>query len=391
MGEISAYRDGNVLRWLSAYTAAVTGDVVYFLALTWVATRAAGPLGAGLVIAVGAVPRAVLLLGGGVVVDRFGPRPVAIASDATRCAVILVAALVVSLGPARVWFLAAVALVFGVVDAVFMPAVGAFPPRLADASELVRVQGMRGLSIRLSNTVGPLLAGVVLAVGGTWTGFAAAGALFGASLVLLLAVRVRDTAPTATPGLRAGWRYLRRHRTLLPLVTVVGLSEMCFSGPVAAGLVLLADERGWGAAGMAWIAGAFSAGGAVASLVLTVRSAVPRAGFTIPAALLVTAATTAALGLAGGLPLAVGFGAATGLASGITMTLTSALVQTVVEPGYLGRVTAVTTLFTLGLAPVLFPAVGFVVQRWGAAAFFAGCGGVCLAAGGVALLAPRSL
>lgn len=33
------------------------------------------------------------------------------------------------------------------------------------------------------------------------------------------------------------------------------------------------------------------------------------------------------------------------------MTVTSALVQTVVHPDYLGRVTSVTTLCTLGLAP----------------------------------------
>ncbi|BDH54614.1 MULTISPECIES: hypothetical protein [Streptomyces] len=38
-----AYRDANVLRWLTAYTASVAGDVVFFLALSWAATRAGGP------------------------------------------------------------------------------------------------------------------------------------------------------------------------------------------------------------------------------------------------------------------------------------------------------------------------------------------------------------
>ncbi|WDT92224.1 hypothetical protein H0E86_16335 [Streptomyces sp. SCSIO-PteL053] len=49
---------------------------------------------------------------------------------------------------------------------------------------------MRGLSIRLSNAVGPLLAGVVLATGGAAAALAVAGALFAVSLALLLTVRV---------------------------------------------------------------------------------------------------------------------------------------------------------------------------------------------------------
>lgn len=151
-----AHRDINVLRWLAAYTASVTGDVVYFLALSWSATRAAGPSQVGLVIAAGALPRAVLMLGGGVVADRFGPRRVAVASDAIRCIVILTAAAAVTLISPNLWLLIPVALVFGVVDAVFMPSVGALPPRITTLEQLARVQGMRGLSIRLSNAIGPL-------------------------------------------------------------------------------------------------------------------------------------------------------------------------------------------------------------------------------------------
>lgn len=380
-----AYRDINVLRWLAAYTASVTGDVVYFLALSWSATRTAGPSQVGLVIAAGALPRAVLMLGGGVVADRFGPRRVAVAGDATRCVVILAAAAAVLLISPHLWLLIPVALVFGVVDAVFMPAVGALPPRITAPEQLARVQGMRGLSIRLSNAVGPLLAGVVLAVGGAAGAFAAAGVLFAFSLALLLTVKVSplssaDRRTSSRGELNDGLRYIRRHRMLAPLVTVIGLSEMCFSGPVATGLVLLADERGWGAAGMGWIASAFSVGAAAAALLLTVRARIPRAGLAMSGALFITAVGTVALGHARSLPLAVAFGALVGLTNGITATVTGALVQTETDPRYLGRVTAVTTLCGLGLAPVLFPLVGVVVAVWGAAMFFTVCGGICLIA-----------
>ncbi|MFC9259325.1 MFS transporter [Streptomyces hydrogenans] len=388
-----AYRDANVLRWLAAYTASVAGDVVYFLALSWAAARAGGPSQVGLVVAAGALPRAVLMLGGGVVADRFGPRRVAVVSDAVRCAVVLAVAGALMLASPGVWLLATVALIFGVVDAVFMPAVGALPPRITGPEQLARVQGMRGLSIRLSNAVGPLLAGAVLVVGGAAGAFTAAAALFALSLVTLLTVRV--TPLTEEPQRGSAWRelgdglrYVRRHRMLAPLVTVIGLSEMCFSGPVATGLVLLADERGWGASGMGWIASAFSVGAAASALLLTVAARIPRAGLAVCGTLLATAAGTVALGHAPSLPIAVIFGSLIGLTSGVTTTVTQALVQTETDPHYLGRVTSVTTLCTLGLAPVLFPAVGITVALWGTEVFFIGCGAICLLAAVLGLSVP---
>ncbi|MFD5504706.1 MFS transporter [Streptomyces sp. NPDC127061] len=392
-GARPAHRDVNVLRWLSAYTASVTGDIVYFLALSWAATRSGGPSQAGMVVAAGALPRAVLMLGGGVVADRFGPRRVAVVSDAVRCAVILAVAVAVMSTSPGVWLLVAVALVFGVVDAVFMPAVGALPPHITSPEQLARVQGMRGLSIRLSNAVGPLLAGSVLAIGGAAGAFTAAGVLFAVSLVVLLTVRIATPSevPRRTSARRElgdGLRYVRRHRMLAPLVMVIGLSEMCFSGPVATGLVLLADERGWGASGMGWVASAFSVGGAAAGLLLTVSPRIPRAGLMMSAALLVTSVGAVALGRAPSLPVAVMFGALIGLTSGFTTVVTGALLQTETAPRYLGRVTSVTTLCALGLAPALFPAVGVTVSLWGAGAFFAGCGAICLLAAALGLAVP---
>jgi MFS family permease len=278
------------------------------------------------------------MLAGGVVADRFGPRRIAVASDTTRCLVIGAVAATILLTSPGIGLLIAAAIVFGVVDALFMPAVGALPPRITTTGQLARLQGLRGLSIRLSNAVGPALAGVVLAAGDAPAAFGTASALFAISLVLLLAVRTTP-APAAPRvpawrGLGEGLRYLRGHRVLAPLVVVVGLSEMCFSGPVALGLVLLADERGWGAAGMGWIASAFSVGGAAAALLIAARSRIPRAGLVATGALLATAAGTAGIGFAPTLPLAVLLGGSMGLTSGVTSTLTSALVQTEADPGH---------------------------------------------------------
>ncbi|MGW4254607.1 hypothetical protein ACWEK7_24395, partial [Streptomyces californicus] len=62
--ERPAHRDPNVLRWLGAYTASMIGDSVYFMALAWAAARTGSASGAGLVLAAGSLPRALLILGG---------------------------------------------------------------------------------------------------------------------------------------------------------------------------------------------------------------------------------------------------------------------------------------------------------------------------------------
>lgn len=62
--ERPAHRDGNVLRWLGAYTASMVGDSVYYMALAWAATRTGTASQAGFVLAAGSIPRAVLMLGG---------------------------------------------------------------------------------------------------------------------------------------------------------------------------------------------------------------------------------------------------------------------------------------------------------------------------------------
>lgn len=400
--ERPAYRDPNVLRWLGAYTTSVTGDIVYFLALTWAVTQESGPAQAGVVLAAGAVPRAVLMLAGGVVADRFGPRRVVIGGDLVRCVVILAAATVALLIGTELWLLVALAVVFGSVDALFMPAVGALPPRIAATDQLARVQGLRLLSIRLSNTVGPPLAAFALSAGGSPGAFGVAGALFVVSLVLLLAVRVRplpphdartgaggtDGADVATPRqeFRDGLRYLRANGRVSSLVVVIGLGEMCFSGPVSTGLVLLADERDWGTATAGWILSAFSVGGAAASLLLSVARRVPRAGLTMSCALLLTAALVVATGNAPTAGLSIGLGALLGTASGAAMVVSNALLQKETDPRYLGRVTSVMTLCTLGLSPLLYPLVGLVAASWGIGAFFTGCGVICVLAAGVGFL-----
>ncbi|MFE9136032.1 MFS transporter [Streptomyces sp. NPDC007355] len=396
--ERPAHRDPGVLRWLGAYTASATGDMVYHLALSWAAVQGGTPAQAGLVLALSAVARALLMLVGGVVADRFGPRLIVMSSDAVRCVVILGLAALLALSTPGLWVLAAVALVFGAVDALFMPAVGALPPRITTSGQLARVQGMRGLAHRVSVLAGAPLGGLAVALGGPAAAFGAAGLLFAFSLPLLLALRIAPLPSdegarertTALRDLTDGLRYIRRHRVLGPLMIVVALSDLGFVGPLNVGLALLCEQRGWGAAGIGWILAGLGTGAGAASLLLTVRGRVPRAGRVLSWTIALGAGSIAALAYVPGLPTAVAAAVTVGLLAGLSGALCGALTQTACDPAYLGRVTSVSTFFSLGVAPLSFPLTGAAVGLWGPAPVFTASAAVC-ALGGLYGLSVKSL
>ncbi|MEV6439783.1 MFS transporter [Streptomyces anulatus] len=405
--ERPAHRDPNVLRWLGAYTASMVGDSIYFMALAWAAARTGSASGTGLVLAAGSIPRALLMLGGGVLADRLGPRRVVIGSDAARAVLVLGLAAVLVLTAPTVGVLVAVALLFGAVDALFLPAVGALPPRISPPGQLARIQGLRGLAARGASIVGAPLGGVAVATGGPVLAFATAGALFVLSLPLLLGLRIRplpapvkhggtvagdagertvaEERPTARQDLVDGLRYIRRHPLLGPLMIVIGLSELGFVGPLNLGLILLSEQRGWGAAGMGWIVAGFASGAAGAALLIAVRGRVPRAGLVMCLTVLVGATGIAAVAQIPSVPLAAATAAAVGLFIGLAGALCGALVQTVADPAYLGRVTSVSTLFTYALIPLSYPATGAAIALWGTGPVYAASAAVCAAGGAVGL------
>ncbi|MFJ5305981.1 MFS transporter [Streptomyces sp. NPDC088350] len=425
----AAHRDPNVLRWLGAYAASMAGDGVYYVALSWAAVQAGSPAQAGLVMSVSALPRAVLMLGGGVVADRFGPRRVVIGSDAVRCVAVLAVAALLFLTGLGLWPLAALALVFGTVDAVFVPAVGALPARITGRGQLARVQGMRGLAYRFAVIFGAPLGGLAVAFGGAATAFGLAGLLIAISVPLLISLRVRELPPddraagatavgtmaagtpttetrttetrttetrttetrtTETPttawrDLVTGLRYIRRHRVLAPLMLATALGDLGFVAPLNVGLTLLADERGWAASGMGWVLAGFGVGAGIASMTLTVRGRLPYAGRVAGYSIIAGSVAIGALAYVPGVLAAVGVALLIGLLAGLSGAVCGALLQTHSDPAYLGRVTAVSSLVSLGFAPLSMPLSAAAIGAWGTGPVFVVSAVVCGLGGGIAL------
>lgn len=373
---------GDAARWVVAYTLAILGDVAYYLVLTWAAAEVGGAGWSGLILAAGSIPRLLLLLVGGLLADRIDPRRIAIWTDTARAVTLIAASALTALLGVLPWWLLAVAVVFGIVDACFIPAVGAMPARLVATDDLTRLQAWRLSGLRIGNAVGPLLGAVLLPAGGT-AAFAVLAVLFLASVLLLRGIRPRTaTAAGDAPDplvTGSGWRTVRRLR-IAPLVIGTALSELPFSGPMGVAMVLLAQERGWHPGMAGAMLTAFSLGGLAISLLM---SALPRSGgrLTVLGSAAATAVLLLLFGMSADTVPAVLCSAGLGVASGVTQVICQGQVQRSTPVTMLGRVTAVLTLLTLGLSPLAYAGVGLVADSAGLPAFFGAAAGVIVLSG----------
>ena len=188
-----AIREPAFLRYLIGQSISLAGNQVWYVALSWSAVRLASPGLAGAMLMLSSMPRLALMLFGGVVADRFEIRRLMIGSDVVRTLVTAAAALVALARPG-IALLAVLALVFGIVDAVFQPSAGAMAPRLLSPAQYTGGAAASTLAARLALAAGAPLGGVVLAVGGLGPALLVDAATFAVSVATLLTLRPRPVA-----------------------------------------------------------------------------------------------------------------------------------------------------------------------------------------------------
>lgn len=141
------------------------GDQFYMIALPWLVLQLTGSaLAMGTVLALAGIPRALFMLVGGALTDRFTPRMVMLASNLLRMMLVSLLAVITMVGQIEVWMLYLFALTFGLVDAFFYPAQNAIVPRLVNKDQLQFANTIMQGTLQLSLFAGPVLAGYLISV-----------------------------------------------------------------------------------------------------------------------------------------------------------------------------------------------------------------------------------
>lgn len=278
----SLFRQRNFRLLWSGEAVSLLGDQFYMIALPWLVLQLTGDaFSVGAVLALESIPRALFMLVGGALTDRFTPRAVMLASNLARMSLVAILAGVVLSGRIELWMLYAFALIFGLGDAFFFPAQNAMIPRLAQGDRLQSANALMQGTMQLSLFAGPVLAGSLIALfsggaahAGTEAGLRGIGLAFAidalsflVSALTLWRIRIpADGEPAAAAenlltSIRKGLQVAWNDAPLRSFFLLIGVANLLVNGPVIVGIPVLADLRfAEGAAAFGIIMSAYGGG-----------------------------------------------------------------------------------------------------------------------------------
>jgi MFS family permease len=177
------------------------GDSIFAIALAWqILLMTHSGTAMGLVLVASAIPRLIFLLIGGVTADRLSRRTILLWSDGGRGVVVLLISVLGFTGLLQFWHLIIEALIFGLVDGFFMPAILAMTPDLVEQDDLPSANALVGVSQTLTQFIGPLLGAGLIALISPVGVFALNGLSFWLSVTFLLFVQIPERHVQSTSG-----------------------------------------------------------------------------------------------------------------------------------------------------------------------------------------------
>ena len=359
------------------------GDQFTLIALPWLVLQVTGDaLAMGTVLALAGVPRALFMLVGGALTDRFSPRIIMLASNLFRLIFVTVFAALILLGAVQMWMIYLFALAFGTADAFYFPAQRAIVPRLVAKERLQSGNAIIQGTARLSMFAGPLLAGVLIAlltksgaqvaitgepvpdIRGIGIAFAFDALTFLISAITLWLMTLDKPANQATEAgqkervLASIWEGLVSVWQDAPLrvfFTLIFALHLFATGPMIVGIPVLADTRfAEGAAAFGIIMSAFGGGNFLGILLAGVlpKPAPRRLGTVLLLVVGCIGVGLAAMGLAPSTAIATLVALAIGSAEGYMMILFTTWLQSRVPQHMLGRTMSLLTFASVGLIPI---------------------------------------
>jgi Transmembrane secretion effector len=367
----SVMRSSAFLKLWLGTTLSLFGDFFSYIAMAWLVLQLTGSsLALGTVLVVQSLPRAVLMMVGGAMVDRISARVTMLGSMGLRAAFVGPLAVLVLTGHAQMWQVLVIAFVFGVVDAFFMPARSAILPRIVADDELEAGNAVMNVTGQASVIVGPVLGGLIVAAFGIGWAFAGDALCFvlGFLFILLLPAARQKAHESHRDGglggqIAAGLRYAWSDFGLRVTLIVIAVVDFAANGALGVGLPTLAHGRfGAGAAGLGILFGAWGVGATLGAI---------GAGFVPPpkrfGLLLVGLCTWLGIGISGVglvpslLPAALLMGFS-GISTGVVNTFGISWLQRRTDPAMQGRVMSIVMLASMGLTPVAYVSSGLLAQ-----------------------------
>ncbi|MGP5288426.1 MFS transporter [Brachybacterium tyrofermentans] len=330
--------------WWVVSTISAAGDSMLAFALIWTATSN-GPAAVAIVSTLAVVPRILLMLFGGALGDRHGPRRLLIATTAIQFAALAVLA-GLSIVSSGVVFLAAAAGATAVISAFQQPAAVVLPRLLIThedqfARALARISG----SLHAARILGVGVGGLAITALPLITIFGANAAVVGLSLVVLCSIHPRSDrrrAPATTSGasiwaaLATGIKSVHELR-IWPLLAAVALVCAAVLPTVAVVMPSMARSHGWTAAQAGLLEAGWATGTLVVTLLISYTGTIPKQVVPMVGGPALICAALAAMALPVSVPAAIALSALTGVGTAIFTTHIAPALLRMAPPDQLTR------------------------------------------------------
>lgn len=305
----------------------------------------------GLIGLVTLIPLVGFGLAGGAIADAVDRRKLLITTQVLLAAAsVLLVAQAVS-GNRNIWLLYALTALVSALVAVDMPTRRSVAPLLLPPEQLPSAAALGQVVFNLGMVLGPLLAGLVIGIGGVKLVYAVDVVSFGASI---FAAHALPPLPIAGGGRKAGaasvlegLRFLRNQPTIL-MTFVVDIVAMVFGMPRALFPELARVKYGGGDRTTGLLYAAPAIGAMVGALLGGWLGRINRQGLAVVVAIAAWGAAIVGFGLSSWLWLGCLFLIAAGFADMVSAVYRTAILQVATPPELLGRLNGVFIVVVAG-------------------------------------------
>jgi predicted MFS family arabinose efflux permease len=381
----------NFRIFYAGYSTSLLGTAMSRIALTFAVLDSGGTAAQlGLVFAASVFPQVLVMLGGGVLADRIGRRPLMLVTDASRLVVQAALAVTLFAGRPPLWMFLALTALESVGEGFFNPALGGLRADMVPPDNRPDANAMLSVASSATTIAGPALAGLLVALTSPAVVIAIDAASYGASVVALAILRIPPSSrPAQSPwrDLAESWAVFRAQTWLWVTTLQYSLFNLFTWAPYLLLGPILARQYLGGAGAWGLIMAAFAIGSVLAGLLMVGRrpprpvaiAAIGMFGYPIPCLLLALHAP--AFAVAAG-ALVAGAGSTTG------GTLTSSLEQQRVPREMLARMSAIQLTCSYSLGSAAWALIGPLAGVVGAVPLLGFAAGWGIASAAVVLALP---
>jgi MFS family permease len=343
----------TAFRWFVVSLLTMTiGAQVQAVVLGWQIYKATGdPLSLGLLGLAEVVPYLCVALYAGYVVDRRDRRLISVWSLAVLMAasIVLFAFSLAAPVPRVVWPFYAVIAVCGLARSFLQTARSALIAEILPRDVFPNAAVWRSSTWQLGSVLGPSLGGLLLGLFGARVALGINVAITTAALAAMVALRHTPTPPAPDGGsirrnLAEGLRFVWRQRVILGALTL-DLLAVFFGGAVALLPVYALEILHVGPQGFGLLQAAPGAGAVLMAIFIAHRGPFRRAGPTLLTVVTVFGVAMIAFALSRNFAFSLLMLFVSGAADNVSAVIRSTLIQVLVPPAMLGRVSAVNAIF----------------------------------------------